>query len=64
MAVDDFIKGFIIGGVIGAVLGILYAPKSGKRTREGIRNSAEDLLDKAKDQYEEASRKIEHLAGR
>jgi gas vesicle protein len=45
-------------------LGILYAPKSGKETREGIRNSAEELLEKAQEQYEEASRKIEQLADR
>jgi gas vesicle protein len=64
MAADDCVKGFIIGGLIGAVLGILYAPKSGKETREEIRHSAEDLLEKAKEQYEEASRKIEQLAGR
>lgn len=59
MAADDSIKGFIIGGLIGAALGILLAPKSGKETRDGIRNSAEGLLEKAKAQYEEVSRKIE-----
>jgi gas vesicle protein len=64
MAADDCVKGFIIGGLIGAVLGILYAPKSGKETREEICNSAEELLEKAKAQSEEASRKIEQLAGR
>lgn len=64
MAADDCIKGLVIGGLIGAALGILYAPKSGKETREEIRHSAEELLEKAKEQYEEASRKIEQLAGR
>jgi gas vesicle protein len=64
MATDDCVRGFIIGGLIGAALGILYAPKSGKETREEIRHSAEELLEKAKGQYEEASRKIEQLAGR
>ena len=33
---SDFIKGLFIGGLMGAVLGILYAPKSGKETREDI----------------------------
>jgi gas vesicle protein len=64
MATDDCVKGFIIGGLIGAALGILYAPKSGKETREGIRHSAEELLEKAKEEYEEASREIEQLVGR
>ena len=61
MAADDCIKGLIIGGLIGAALGILYAPKSGKEMRQEIRNSTEELLQKAKEQYAEASGKIEHL---
>lgn len=64
MATDDCIKGFIVGGLIGAALGILYAPRSGKETREGIRHSTEELLEKAKVQFEETSGKIEELAHR
>ncbi len=63
MATDECIKGFIIGGLIGAALGILYAPKSGKETREKIFNSAESVLVKAKEQCEEALKTIEKLAG-
>jgi gas vesicle protein len=62
MARDDCVKGLLIGGLLGAVVGILYAPKSGKATREDIRDSAEELLGKAKRQYEDAYRKIEELA--
>lgn len=62
MAAEDCIKGLLIGGLIGAAVGILYAPKSGTATREDIRDSAEELLEKAKRQYEEAYRKIEDLA--
>jgi gas vesicle protein len=62
MATDDCVKGLIIGGLIGAVLGILYAPKSGKETREEISHSAEELLKKTKAQYEEVCKKIENLA--
>jgi hypothetical protein len=36
MATDDCVKGPIIGGLLGAAFGILYAPKSGKETREEI----------------------------
>ena len=62
MAADDCVKGLIIGGLIGAALGILYAPKSGKETREEISPSAEELLKKTKAQYEEVCKKIEKLA--
>lgn len=53
----DFIKGLVIGGLIGAALGILYAPKSGKETREDIAQKAEELVDKAKEEYEKAVEK-------
>jgi gas vesicle protein len=62
MAAADCVKGLIMGGLIGAIFGILYAPKSGKETREEIIISMEELLNKAKEQYEEACKKIEKLA--
>ncbi len=64
MAAEDCIKGFLIGSLIGAALGILYAPKSGRETREEIGRTTRDLLEKAKTQYEEKRRKIEELAAR
>lgn len=57
----DFIAGIVIGGLIGAAIGILYAPKSGKETREDLGRKADELLTKAKEEYEtavEKSRKI------
>ena len=36
---------FLAGMGIGAVLGILYAPKSGRETREALMNSAEEGRD-------------------
>ena len=62
MAADDCVKGLIIGGLIGAALGILYAPRSGKETREEISHTAEELLNKTKTQYEEICKRIEKLA--
>lgn len=53
----DLLKGLLIGGLIGAVVGILFAPKSGKETREDIARTAEDLLLRAKDEYERAVEK-------
>jgi len=61
MASTDLIRGIAIGGLLGAGLAILCAPKSGKETREQIRNSGQKALQKAKAQYEEAARKIESL---
>jgi len=52
-----FLKGLLIGGVIGAVVGILYAPKSGRETREDIGRKAEELVAKAKEEYEQALEK-------
>lgn len=50
----DLLKGLIIGGLIGAALGILYAPKSGKETREDIARKTEELMNKAREEYEKA----------
>lgn len=43
------LKGFIAGLAVGAGLGILFAPKSGKETREDLKNMAIDLINKAKE---------------
>ena len=53
----DFLKGLFIGGLIGAVLGVLYAPKSGKETREDIAKKTEELKARARDEYELALEK-------
>ena len=53
----DLFKGLVIGGLIGAALGILFAPKSGKETREDIGRRTEELISKAKEEYEKAVEK-------
>ncbi len=68
---NDLLKGLFIGGLIGVVLGILYAPKSGKETREEIACKADEFLGKAKEEYEKAVEKsktayeaaVKHLKG-
>lgn len=39
---------FLLGAGIGVGLGILFAPKSGKETREDLKKKMEDLVEKAK----------------
>jgi gas vesicle protein len=53
----DFVAGLMIGGLIGAAIGILYAPKSGKETREELGRKADELMAKAKEEYELAVEK-------
>jgi gas vesicle protein len=51
--------GFILGGVLGASLALLFAPESGRRTRERLRDLAADLRDKTIDLTEELRDKTE-----
>ena len=53
----DFIAGIVVGGFLGAIIGILYAPKSGKETREEIGKKTDELLSKAKEEYDNAIEK-------
>ena len=55
--IEGFIKGVLLGGAIGAVIGILYAPQSGRKTRQDIDRKAKDLLTKAKEEYEATLKK-------
>jgi gas vesicle protein len=53
----NFIKGLFVGGLVGAAFAILYAPKSGKETREEISKKADELAGKAREEYEAALEK-------
>jgi gas vesicle protein len=61
MATKDCFKGLILGGLIGAALGILYAPKSGKETRDDIARKADDLMANAKEKYEAAVNRLKQF---
>jgi gas vesicle protein len=54
---NDLLTGLFIGGLIGAVLGVLFAPKSGKETREDIARKADEILLKTKEEYQKAVEK-------
>jgi gas vesicle protein len=45
--------GFILGGVLGASLALLFAPESGRRTRERLRDLAADVRDRTVDLSED-----------
>jgi len=57
----EAILGFLLGGLIGACLGILFAPRSGKETRQRLKVLAEDLEEKGQGWVEEGKDKVEDL---
>jgi gas vesicle protein len=56
--------GFILGGALGASLALLFAPESGRRTRERLRDMAADVRDKTLDMSDEFRDKAEDLVER
>lgn len=42
-SVQSFLTGALIGGAIGAAVALLYAPKKGRKLRENISDTFEDL---------------------
>ncbi|HOO35823.1 MAG TPA: YtxH domain-containing protein [Smithella sp.] len=60
---SDFFTGLIVGGLIGVALGILFAPKSGKESREDIARKADELMAKAQEGYEKAAGKYSEMTG-
>ena len=64
---------FIAGAIIGATVALLYAPKSGKETRqfiadttqkgkEAVAESSKDLVDAGRDMFERGRRLVEDAA--
>jgi gas vesicle protein len=52
---------FITGGIIGAAVALLYAPQSGERTREELREKAERTIIKAHKLEEEVKDSLNQL---
>jgi gas vesicle protein len=53
----DWVKGLFIGGLVGVIVGLLYAPKSGRETRDELSDKAKDIAGKLKDEYDVAFEK-------
>ncbi len=57
---------FVAGAAVGAGLGLLFAPKSGKETREDLKKKFDEVLEqvkniKAEDIKEKITKKVEEL---
>lgn len=52
---------FIAGGMVGAGLALLYAPASGRETRERIGGLAEDFKKKSEDWTGDVKQKVERF---
>ncbi|MDY0384618.1 MAG: YtxH domain-containing protein [Geobacter sp.] len=52
------IVSFLAGAALGSALALLYAPKSGRETREQIADLADDAVEKIKEYTKEAQTKL------
>lgn len=54
MRIKDFMAGLFVGGLAGAMTALLFAPKSGKRTRAQFQHQFMDLRDQITEAVEDA----------
>jgi len=55
MAKGKFLLGALLGAAAGAVAGILFAPRSGKETRQIIGEKSKEYVDKGKEFVEKGT---------
>lgn len=58
---DKYIVGTVVGGAIGSIIALMFAPKSGKETRQNILDSSQRLLQKTSklgNQVQESSKSL------
>ncbi len=54
----SWLLSFVLGGLVGAAVALLWAPKSGRQTREHIKDVAQDAKEKAGDYYGQMRDKV------
>lgn len=54
----------VLGAVAGAVGGLLFAPQSGKKTRQDIVDLAEEITDKVKDKASDTKEQVKDIYGK
>ncbi len=54
----SWLLSFVLGGLVGAAVAMLLAPKSGRQTREQIKDIAQDAKEKAEDYYGQMKDKV------
>lgn len=54
----SILMSFLLGGIVGAGLALLLAPQAGKETRARIKETADDVREKAEAYIKEAKEKI------
>jgi gas vesicle protein len=57
----DLFKGFLLGSMVGLAVGVLFAPKSGKDTREDLKEESDDLIEKAKGELDKIKKDLSDL---
>lgn len=50
--------GLTLGAIFGAIAGVLFAPKSGKETRDDIKKLADETKEKGEDLFESAKKEV------
>lgn len=67
MKQGSFLKGAVFGALAGAAAGLLFAPKSGRETRDDIKRKTDQLKKQAISLYDDAkaslNRKMEEVKG-
>jgi gas vesicle protein len=59
--IGSFISGVLAGAAIGGVIALLYAPKSGKETRDQLKQKFEDLEKEFETLKGKATEKAGHI---
>ena len=61
---DKVIMGTVVGGAIGSVLGLLFAPQTGKKTRNDIKEFKDKVYEEHGDTIQRVQKKGKSLAGK